>query len=146
MGRWSSIAILAAVLAFDPAPSTVVAQNKGPGPFPVKVLATSYPLLAHLAGVQGDVQLAVTVSSSGTVQNVRVVSGVGLLNDPAQTMISNWVFSACEGSLQGCESRVTVHYVLEPGMCGNSDCPTEFQFDLPATVTIRSKHRPAIVN
>ena len=37
MGRWSSIAILAAVLAFDPAPSTVVAQNKGPGPFPVKV-------------------------------------------------------------------------------------------------------------
>jgi len=41
---------------------------------------------------------------------------------------------------------VTFHFVLEAGMCENSDCPTEVQVDLPATVTIRSKHRPAIVN
>ena len=46
MGRWGSIAILAAVVAFVHAPSSVVAQSKGLGPFPVKVLATRYPLLA----------------------------------------------------------------------------------------------------
>lgn len=145
MGPLGSIAILA-VVAFIRAQSTVVTQNSGLGPLPVRVIAGGYPLLAHLAGVQGDVQLAVTVSMTGRVQNVRVVSGAGLLNDAAAAMVSRWVFTPCEDSTKGCEPRITVHYVLEPGLCGNSECPTEFQFDLPATVTVRSKHRPAIVN
>lgn len=146
MGRWGGIAILAAVTALGPSPSAVVAQNERRGPFPVKVIASRYPLLAHLAGVQGDVQLAVTASADGSVRNARVVSGVGLLNESARAMVSKWAFSACEGAPQDCESTVTFRYVLDPGLCANSDCPTEFEFDLPATVTIRSKHRPAIVN
>ena len=115
-----------------------------PGPNPKRILAGRYPLLAHFADGQGDVQLVARVSPVGSVQNLQVVSGSGLLVEPAKEMLSRWIFEPC--GVQNCEATVTFHFVLDPGTCANSDCPTEVQVDLPGTVTIRSKHRPAIVN
>jgi TonB family protein len=144
MRRWILLATLAAVA--QPLQTPSAAQSGGAGPAPVKVVASAYPLLAHLAGVEGDVHLDVAVSAAGSVQSVKVTSGVGLLNDPARAMISRWAFSPCRDSKANCLSPVTVHFVLEPGMCPSADCPTEFQFELPGTLTLRAEHRPAIVN
>ena len=114
-------------------------------PSPIRVVATPYPRLAHLADAQGDVHLAVTIASGGAVSKVDVTSGASLLRDSARTMVSQWIFSPCVEA-QPCQAQVILHYVLEAGMCADSDCPSTFQFDLPSTVTIRANHRPAIVN
>jgi protein TonB len=42
-----------------------------------------YPVIAHIAGVQGLVVLDVTISKTGAVDNVTVVSGPPLLQGAA---------------------------------------------------------------
>jgi hypothetical protein len=131
------------VVLFCSEPNTS-AQSGSSAPSLRRIVVERYPLLAHLANTDGDVQLVAQVSPQGSVQGVRVTSGAGLLAGPAKAMLLRWAFDPC--GTQNCEARVTFHFVLDPGMCASTDCPSEIQVDLPATITIRSKHRPAIVN
>jgi Gram-negative bacterial TonB protein C-terminal len=137
----TSIALLAAL--FCPA-HPVAAQGQTPVPSPRTIYANGYPRLAHLAAVEGDVKLIAQVSPRGSVQSVRVVSGPALLAEPAKSLLSKWIFDPCDE--KRCEAPITFHFILDPGMCDKSDCPTEVQIDLPGEITMRAKHMPAIVN
>jgi TonB family protein len=125
--------------------SPSAAENVPAPPAPKTIVAGPYPFLANLAGVQGAVELLALLSPEGEVKSVRVASGTGLLVEPAIQMLTRWSFEPCVPA-RNCEARVSFHFVFEPGMCSSSDCPSEVRVDLPATVTIRSKRRPAIVN
>lgn len=145
IGRVVSIACAVVSVAMLHPPSAAIAQNTLRMPSPKRIYADRYPLLAHLANIEGEVKLVATVSPQGTVQSVLVASGAGLLAGPAEAMLSKWIFEPCE-AVGNCESNVIFRFVLEAGTCGKTECPAEVQVDLPATVTIRSKHRSAIVN
>jgi periplasmic protein TonB len=49
-----------------------------------------YPAIAKAAGVEGTVTLAATISKSGSVENLRVVSGSAMLQQAALDAVKNW--------------------------------------------------------
>jgi len=85
--RVVQVALGAALVALLFSPPHAITQS-GSALSPRRVFAGRYPLLAHLAGTGGDVHLVAQVSPQGSVRSVRVESGVGLLIEPARTMLS----------------------------------------------------------
>lgn len=112
----------------------------------VRLVGLNYPRLAHLADVEGQVQLIGTISTNGTLSNMRVTVGHDLLLTPVKDAVSKWVFACPTASLTQCEVMITFIFELEKGTCEISSCLTTFEVDLPDTVHVRSKHARAIVN
>lgn len=146
--RGVAVAAVVCVLATSAASvsEALAGQDAAKTPVPVRVYAASYPHLAHLLGTQGEVRLAASVSPSGSPDQIRALSGPGLLIDPAKEMLAKWAFTPCGGGAASCEVRISFRFILDPGLCGDSDCPQSFSFDSPDTITIRSVHRKAIVD
>jgi protein TonB len=51
-----------------------------------------YPAIAKAAGIQGTVTLQATISKSGTIENLRVVSGPPMLQQAAIDAVKTWVY------------------------------------------------------
>jgi protein TonB len=51
-----------------------------------------YPMIAQAAHVSGTIVLAVIISKTGTVENLRVVSGPVMLRDSAVNAVRTWHF------------------------------------------------------
>lgn len=49
-----------------------------------------YPAIAKAAGVEGTIVLAATISKSGTVENLRVISGPPMFQQAALDAVKNW--------------------------------------------------------
>jgi periplasmic protein TonB len=64
--------------------SGVMAGNKLSGAEP------RYPTIAIAARVQGTVVLAATISKTGTIENLRVVSGPSMLAMAAEQAVQTW--------------------------------------------------------
>jgi hypothetical protein len=111
---------------------------------PKRLFGCVYPVLAHLAAIQGPVQLEASVSGTGAVSAVRVIAGHPLLTPTAVDSLKRWVFPPCDG--EGCNVSVKFAFILEAGECTISECPREIQFDWPGTLIVRSKHARAIIN
>lgn len=122
-------------------------QNESPGTgcTVTRVVGLSYPRLAQLAALQGKVELVATISRHGRVTGTRVLSGSGLLAPAAQEALSKWHFAGCMATTDTCEAKVTFLFVLQ-GHCVLSNCPSEFQVDLPGNVEVRTAFARAIVN
>lgn len=134
--------LLAACLALSGAPQNESASTR----LAVRrVVGLSYPRLAQLAAVQGEVELIATISRDGKVTRTRVLSGSGLLAPAAQEALSRWRFAGCTAASDECEAKVRFSFVLH-GHCVLPNCPTEFQVDLPGNVEVKSALPRAIVN
>lgn len=114
-------------------------------PQPKRIVGLEYPFLANLARVQGRVELMATITESGNIKDVQVVSGHPLLKDSAKASFSRWVFSGCNETIAPCKAKVVFQFLLE-GQCESSRCPTEFVVDLPDSVTVRTKAAAPIIN
>jgi protein TonB len=56
-----------------------------------KKVSATYPQMAQLAGVQGDVVMATTIGKDGMVQNLHVLSSASpLLNQSALDAVKQW--------------------------------------------------------
>jgi len=117
-----------------------LAQSPAREPTSRRTYAAQYPFLANLAGTAGGVRLLAAINPDGSVRNVRVVAGPGLLSLPAKEMLSRWQFSPCRETATTCEVHV-FHFVLDCGGCVDTDCREEVQLDLPSAITIRSRRR-----
>ena len=56
-----------------------------------KTLPT-YPPIAKAAGVEGTVSLQATISKTGTIENLRIVSGPAMLQQAALDAVRNWKY------------------------------------------------------
>jgi TonB family protein len=113
---------------------------------PLRIVGLQYPRLAHLAVIQGRVELAAVVSTDGAVKEVRTISGHPLLIEAARDSLRQWRFKNCPSSGTQCSAKVTFVFVLEKESCDLDRCPNDIQIDLPNTVTIKSKPARAIIN
>ena len=73
-----------------------------------------YPLLARQMKVQGSVILQALISKDGVIQDLRVVSGPGILATAAQTAVRQWHFKP---HFQGSEAvetqaKITVNFTI----------------------------------
>jgi len=113
---------------------------------PTRIFGLLYPRLAHLAAVQGRVELEAVISMDGAVNEVKTISGHPLLVDAAKASLRRWRFKPCAPTVIQCSARATFVFVLESGICELPYCPNEVLIDLPATITITSKPAKAIIN
>lgn len=61
-----------------------------PSLHPTKVVRPEYPKLAKLRHIEGEVVLELEIDSSGNVENVRTVSGNGMLTEAAEQAVWQW--------------------------------------------------------
>jgi TonB family protein len=76
-----------------------------------------YPLIAKEAQVSGTIVLAATISKTGSVENLRVVSGPFMLRTSAVNAVRTWHFKPymLEDQPTAFETTINVHF------CGQAD-------------------------
>jgi len=74
----------------------------------------SYPLLARQMKVQGSVVLQALISKDGLIQDLRVLSGPGILANAAQEAVRQWRFKPylLEGQPVETEANITVNFTI----------------------------------
>lgn len=113
-------------------------------PSVVHLTAIDYPRLAHWAGIQGTVKLALIINLQGTVSAVKYISGNGLLGEPAGEVLKKRTFSRCDA--EECVYPMTIQFVLNGGPFSLWECKTEFDFDNPGAAIVSSQFAKAIVD
>jgi periplasmic protein TonB len=81
-------------------PRPVVETAKAPVPVggnvrPPRIIfrvAPEYPVLAHQAGIQGEVIISAVIDSKGNVADMKIVSGPALLYEAAMKALAQWKF------------------------------------------------------
>ena len=77
--------------------------------------APQYPAIAKAARIQGAVVLAATISKSGTIQNLRVVSGPPMLQQAALDAVSSWRYKPYLLNGEPVEVETTVNLIFTLG-------------------------------
>lgn len=75
----------------------------------------AYPAIAKAAGVQGTVVLQATISKSGTIENLRVVSGPLMLQQAAMDAVKTWRYRSYLLNNEPVEVETTVNVVFAMG-------------------------------
>jgi protein TonB len=78
----------------------------------LKKTTPSYPPIAVAARVEGTVVLAASISASGTIQNLRVVSGHPMLQQAAMDAVSNWRYRPFLLNGQPVEVETTINVIF----------------------------------
>jgi protein TonB len=80
----------------------------------IRKVVPSYPPLAHAMGIEGTVVLQASISTSGTIENLRVVSGPELLQKAALDAVSQWRYRPylLNGTPVEVETTVNVAFTL----------------------------------
>jgi hypothetical protein len=109
------------------------------------MVGLKYPIMAHLSGAEGKIELEAIVLRGGTVKDANAISGPPLLAHSMMDALKEWRFTGCSAGAVPCRYKVTFVFEMMTGSCELSECPNEVEIDLPV-ITIRSKRARAIVN
>jgi protein TonB len=74
-----------------------------------------YPAIPRAVGLQGAVTLQATISKSGTIENLRVVSGPPMLQQAALDAVKTWVYRPYLLDGQPVEVETTVQVIFSLG-------------------------------
>ena len=74
----------------------------------------TYPQIAKMGHVQGDVVLQATISKAGQIENLRVISGNPMLTNAAIEAVQQWRYKPylLSGEPVEVETTITVHFTL----------------------------------
>lgn len=75
----------------------------------------TYPSIARTAGISGTVALAATISRSGSIENLRVVSGHPMLRQAALDAVKSWRYRPYLLNNQPVEVETTITIVFSMG-------------------------------
>ena len=73
----------------------------------------AYPPIAKASGTQGTVVLQATISRSGTIENLRVVSGSVMLQQAAMDAVKEWRYRPYLLNGEPVEVETTVNVVFK---------------------------------
>ena len=71
-----------------------------------------YPPIAKATRTQGTVELQATISKSGTIENLRVISGSPMLQQAALDAVQQWIYRPYLLNGQPVEVETTVNVVF----------------------------------
>ena len=74
-----------------------------------------YPSLAKAAGIEGTVVLQAAISKSGTIENLRVISGSAMLQQAAMAAVKGWRYKPFLLNGEPVEVETTVNVVFSLG-------------------------------
>src|ERR1035441_4776948 len=115
-----------------------IAQPESQNPAVIRVIGFEYPRLAHMASVQGVVELTLQIGEEGIVRSVRILSGNGLLAGPAAEALKKRRFTPCRDTAV-CKYTMSVEFVLKGGPVDISQSKNEFEFEVPGRIIVRSQ-------
>ena len=72
-----------------------------------------YPAIPHAAGIQGTVVLQATISRSGTIENLRVISGPIMLQQAAINAVAQWQYKPYLLNGEPVEVETTVNVIFK---------------------------------
>jgi periplasmic protein TonB len=75
----------------------------------------AYSAIARAAGIQGTVVLTATISKTGTIENLRVVSGPVMLQQAALDAVKTWRYKPYKLDGQPVEVETTVSVIFSLG-------------------------------
>jgi protein TonB len=81
----------------------------------IQKTAPIYPPIAKAARIQGTVVLQATISKTGTIENLRVVSGPGMLQDNALSAVRSWRYRPYLLNGEPVEVETTVNVIFSLG-------------------------------
>ena len=74
-----------------------------------------YPTIAKAAGVEGTVEMQATISKTGTIENLRVISGKEMLRQAAIDAVKTWRYRPYLLNGQPVEVETTVDVIFKLG-------------------------------
>ena len=74
-----------------------------------------YPAIAKAARIQGIVVLQATISKSGSIQNLRVISGPPMLQQAAMDAVRSWRYKPYLLNGEPVEVETTINVVFNLG-------------------------------
>jgi periplasmic protein TonB len=74
-----------------------------------------YPAIPKSAGIQGTVVLQATISKSGSIQNLRVISGHPMLQQAALDAVRSWRYKPYLLNGEPVEVETTINVVFNLG-------------------------------
>ena len=74
----------------------------------------NYPSPAHIARIQGKVELSAVIGKAGTIENLRVLAGHPMLLSAAIEAVKQWRYRPyiLNGEPVEVETRITVNFSL----------------------------------
>ena len=72
-----------------------------------------YPIIAKETGTQGTVVMQATISQSGTIENLRVVSGPAMLQRAALDAVKEWRYRPYLLNGEPVEVETTINVVFK---------------------------------
>lgn len=75
----------------------------------------AYPVIAKTAGISGTVVLAATISKSGTIENLRVLSGHPMLTQAAIEAVKTWRYRPYLLNHEPVEVETTINVIFSMG-------------------------------
>lgn len=105
--------------------------------FPTVLETFEYPRLGVQAGVTGEVDLEITVGSTGEVIETRRISGNRLLSESAELAIKKWRFAhRCANSGVPREATARFRFVFILQGVVESRPRTRITYEFPGRVTV----------
>ena len=97
----------------SPVPHTLRISSMLPGSL-IHRVEPAYPPMARTARIQGPVVLAAVISKTGTIENLRLLSGHPLLVPSAIQAVSQWRYKPyiLNNEAVEVETQITVNFVL----------------------------------
>lgn len=96
-----------------PAPSTVRLPSKFVEGFLIYKSIPQYPVIAKTVGQQGTVVLQATISKTGTIENLQVISGPAMLQQAAIDAVKTWRYRPYLLNQQPVEVQTTVSVIFK---------------------------------
>lgn len=100
-------------IVHPPAPTAVHLSSKLVEGFLIYKNIPLYPMIAKQAGIEGTVELQATISKTGTIENLRVISGPAMLRQAAIDAVRTWRYRPYLLSQQPVEVETTVDVIFK---------------------------------
>ena len=100
------------IVVHPPVPSSVHLPSKLVEGFLIYKNVPQYPVIAKTVGQQGTVVLQATISKSGTIENLQVISGPPMLQQAAIDAVKTWRYRPYLLNQQAVEVETTVNVIF----------------------------------
>ncbi|HEY1581187.1 MAG TPA: energy transducer TonB [Terracidiphilus sp.] len=105
----------AVTVVHPPSPSTVRLPSQFVAGFLIYKSVPQYPIIPKTAGIQGTVVLQATISKTGTIADLRVLSGPKMLQQAAIDAVKTWRYRPYLLNEQPVEVETTVNVIFKLG-------------------------------
>ena len=106
---------------------------------PSRIVGLTYPRLALLANLGGEVEAKCLIDAAGSVSRVEIISGHPLLNSAVESNLKRWTFRREDKYSVGPEWFTVIYEFRKAGACIDGYCKEEIWIEYPDRVVLTAE-------